>query len=172
MNWCIFQPPQVTLTIQQQMPQSPTANELEYQAITLTHILVRFEDEWLPEHTQLVRTCLFVCMCVNIEKCRKYKGIQFMQIEYLGTQILCFMLLPKTTSDESVKFKDGRYPEEKQYSKSCQFYHIKTTVFPLFSAHAPISALQGHFCIRCAKAHPYFRCETSDTQKKQNLPYF
>ena len=99
------------------MPQSPTANELEYQAITLTHILVRFEDEWLPEHTQLVRTCLFVCMRVNIKKFRNYKGIQFMRIEHLGTQIQFFILLPKTTLDEIVRFKDGRHPEEKQFSK-------------------------------------------------------
>ncbi|KAH3795924.1 hypothetical protein DPMN_149486 [Dreissena polymorpha] len=49
-------PPQVTLTIQQQVPvpAAPTSGDLVYQAIVLTHTLVRLEEEWLSNHPQLV----------------------------------------------------------------------------------------------------------------------
>ncbi|XP_052224459.1 transformation/transcription domain-associated protein-like isoform X9 [Dreissena polymorpha] len=52
-------PPQVTLTIQQQVPvpAAPTSGDLVYQAIVLTHTLVRLEEEWLSNHPQLM-SCL------------------------------------------------------------------------------------------------------------------
>ena len=68
----ILQSVQVSLTIQQQLPQTPLPNELEYQAIVLTHTLVRFEDDWLSQNIQLV-SLLTVNSQVKINKKFQHK---------------------------------------------------------------------------------------------------
>ena len=50
-----FSQPQITLTIQQQQGTiGSQGGDLEYQAILLIHTLVRYGDNWLSNHPQLV----------------------------------------------------------------------------------------------------------------------